>query len=471
MDRLAPTDAWFLYLEGPTVPLHVTGLLLLDPSTAPDGLSFEGLRRYVTGRLDLMPELRRRLVEVPLAIDHPSWIDDPDFDLDLHLRTDVLEGSGSMKDLADFVGTFAAARLDRSRPLWEFVLIEGLEGGRSALVMKMHHCIVDGVSGMDFLVHLLDIDPAPAPEPAVAERERQRVPSALEAFADATWNRLASPLRPVRAAADASTALLRTAETTIRRRLTGEVAVAHPINAPRTRFNSSVSEHRVAAFGFAPLDDLKVVRKAFGVTVNDVVLASCTFGLRAYLDAHEGIPDRPLVCSVPVSTHRRDGGGGPPNQVSNMFVNLPVHVADPVEQLMLIHEGCVGAKEIHHALGPDMIHDVVELIPASMFHAATRIYSEGRLADRIAPVHNLIVSNVVGAPFPTYLAGAEVVGMVPFGPLLEGTGLNITVLSNNGDMNFGLLGCPELVPDIDGLLEGMLAGVAALLDAARVGGP
>ena len=161
MERLTPEDAWFLYLEGPTVHLHVTGLLLLDPSTAPGGFSFHKLRRYITGRLDLMPMLRQRLVEAPLAIDHPSWIDDAAFHVDEHVHLHVLDGAGSMDELAAFVGEFASTQLDRTRPLWELVLVEGLANGNVAIVMKMHHCIVDGVSGMDVMANLLDLTPSP----------------------------------------------------------------------------------------------------------------------------------------------------------------------------------------------------------------------------------------------------------------------------------------------------------------------
>lgn len=466
MERLTAADAWYLYLEGPTVQLHVTGLLLLDPSTAPRGFSFDKLRRYIAGRLDLMPMLRRRLVEVPLAIDHPCWIEDSAFDVDNHVHHHVLAGAGSTNELARFVGEFATTRLDRTRPLWDLVLVDGLDDGNVAIIMKMHHCIVDGISGMDVMAHLLDLTPSPKRRRRVSDWQPERLPHTADVIAAATWNRVTSPLRPLRAAVGVASSLVQITGTTIRRRLGGADAVAHPVNAPRTRFNASITADRVVAFGLAPLEDLKTIRRAFDVTINDVVLAACTYGLRNYLEAHDRIPDRPLVCSVPVSTHGQGGRDRSTNQVSTMFVNLPVHLADPVDQLQLIHAGTRGAKEVQDSVGADMITDVIELIPASIFHLATRLYSEAGLADRLAPVHNLIVSNVVGSPIPLYLAGAQVVAMFPFGPLMEGTGLNITVLSNNGAMNIGLIACPDLVPSLDDLLEEMLKGIAALLEAA-----
>jgi WS/DGAT/MGAT family acyltransferase len=464
---LAAADAWYLYLEGPTVHLNVTGVLLLDPSTAPNGFSFKKFRTYVGGRLDRMPTLRRRLVEVPLAIDHPCWIDDPDFDLDRHVHHHTLShDDGSSETLESFVSRFSSTPLPRDRPLWDMVMVDGLDDGRVALVVRMHHCIVDGVSGMDVMAHLLDLAPTGERRRARPQPAGGSVPRPVGVATSAAWGRMTNPMRPVRAFAGATCSLTRMVRTTALRRLGGARAVAHPINAPRTRFNGSITEAREVAFDRVPLDDLKVIGRAFGVTVNDVVLAGCTHGLRCYLAGFDEIPDRPLVCSVPVSIHAH-GSAGSANQVSNMFVNLPVEVPDPVERLRLIHEGALGAKEIQGSVGTDLISDVIELIPVSIFQMMMRLYSQTGLADRWAPVHNLIVSNVVGSPLPLYMAGAQVVAMYPFGPLIEGTGLNITVLSNNGEMNVGLIGCPALVPGLPGLLDAILAGFDVLVEAAR----
>ncbi len=467
MERLTPEDAWFLYLEGPTVHMHVTGLLVLDPSTAPGGFSFQKLSRHITSRLDVMPMLRQRLVEAPLAIDHPCWIEDVAFALGNHVHRHSLAGQGSMDEVAAFVGQIAGTKLDRTRPLWDLVLVEGLDDGRVAIVLKMHHCLADGVSGMDVMASLLDLTPSPEPQRVTSSWEPQAPPSTPAVIAAATWSRVTSPLRPLRAAVGVASSLLQLAGTTIRRRRGGGDAVAHPLNAPRTKFNSSVSADRVVAFGLAPLEDFKTVRRAFDVTINDVVLAACTYGLRIHLEANGGVPDHALVCSVPVSTHGRDGGDRATNQLSTMFVSLPVHLADPVQQLMAIHDSSLGAKEVQDSVGADMIRDVVEMIPAAVLHLATRLYSQARLANRLAPIHNLVVSNVMGSPLPLYLAGAKVVAMFPFGPLMEGTGLNVTVLSSSDEMNIGIIACPDLVPDVERLLEEMLNGIAVLLKTAQ----
>lgn len=466
MERMTASDAWFLYLESPTVHLHVTGLLVLDPTTAPKSLSFAKLRRHVAGRLDLLPMMRRCVVEVPMGIDHAGWIDDPDFDIDQHVHHCRIKGPGSPDVLAGIVGEYASVPLDRSRPLWDMLVVDGLDDGTTAVVLKMHHCIIDGVTGMDVLAHLLDVTPTPPRRRAEPFRPERR-PSAIETMAEAAWHRVTTPFRPARAAAEVITSLGRAATTSVRRRLGGEQAGAHPLNAPRTVINGTLSSRRVVSYGARPLQDFKTISHGFGVTINDVVLAACTAGLRSYLAARDDLPDRPLVCSVPVSTHGHDQRDGSANQVSDMFVHLPVQIADPVKRLRSIHRGCQGAKELHESLGSNMIADVIELVPSSLFHAASRLYSVAGLADRLAPVHNVVVSNVVGAPIPLYLAGAEVVAMYPFGPLMEGTGLNITVVSSNGEMNIGLIACPDVVEDVDELLAGMLDGVSDLLSAAH----
>lgn len=471
MERIAAADASFLYLESDVVHTHVSGFLLLDPSTAERSVTFRLLRAHVNSRLDQIPVLRRRLVEVPFAIDHPEWVEDPDFDLDRHFRRHRLARPGSQDQLEEYLGEFASVPLDRSRPLWDFVVIEGLADGHIAIATKMHHCLVDGISGVEIMAHLLDLSPRQKVRRRRDTWEPAALPVPTEVAADALWHRLATPMRPVRAAAGMATSMAQAAGTLAGRWLRGARGLTHPGGAPRTRLNGSITANRSVAFTTVPLDDLKRVRSALGTTVNDVVLAMCTAGLRRYLSDHDTLPDRALVASVPVSVHH-DGGtrDGSTNQVSNMFVPLPVHLADPGEQLATIHAGTEGAKEVQSAIGANMIGDVVELMPPPLFSWAARQWSRAGMAERMAPVHNVIVSNVPGPPVALYFAGAEVVGVYPFGPLMEGTGLNITVLSGNGRLHVGLLACPELVPHLDELLDAMLDGLAALTTLADEAG-
>ena len=462
VERLDAADAWFLYLENPNVHLHVTGVLLLDPEGV-DGFGFERVRAHVIERLDRLPSLRLRLAEVPLGIDHPGFLRDPDFDVDDHLRAHRLGRRGSMADLAAFVGRFAAEQLDRSRPLWQMVHVEGLADGRTAIVMKLHHCLVDGITGVEILADLLDPDPDPPPPAPHPAWEAEPVPSSTQVAAEAVWHRLATPFRPLRAAVGTASTLTRVANTSVGRRVRGDQTLARPLDAPRVLFNGSLTPRRSVAFGRLSLDDVKAVRHRFGTTVNDVVLAAVTHGVRGYLAARDDLPDRPLVCSVPVSVH--GGGGRTANQVSNMFVHLPVQLDDPVERLMAIHEGAAGAKEMQGAVGSHIIADVVDLVPPWLFHQAARLYSDAHLADRLPPVHNLVVSNVPGSPVPLYFAGARLDGVYPFGPLMEGAAVNVSVLSNVADMDVGIIACPDLVPRLGELMAGIVKGVDVLLAA------
>jgi diacylglycerol O-acyltransferase / wax synthase len=463
--RLTAADSWFLYLETPTVHLHVTGVVLLDPSTAPDGLTFGRLQEHISERLHMIPMFRRRLIEVPLGIDHPVWIEDPDFRLGDHVHHHVLgatdAGAEADREFADFVGTFCSQQLDRARPLWDMVYVEGLAGGRTALVTKLHHALVDGITGVDIMAHLLDTSPEPGPltpedPPWIADE----VPSPTRAAVDASANRIRTPLRPVRAVWRTLSSTARMTAATMRSRLGPGERAAGAFNAPRTPFNSTLTARRSVAFGATSLSDVKATRRAFGVTVNDVVLAACTFGLRRQLERNGTVPDRPLTCSVPVSVHGKVSGST--NQVSSMFVYLPVDEPDPVEQLHRVHTSAGSAKAVQDAMAPEMIGDVVDLIPPPLFHLGADLWSRVGLPDRLPPVHNLIISNVPGSPVPLYIAGAQLVALYPFGPLMEGTALNVTVLSNLDDLDVGLISCPDLVPDLDLLLGDIIQGFDTL---------
>jgi WS/DGAT/MGAT family acyltransferase len=468
VERLAPDDAWFLYLENPTVQMHVTGLLVLDPSTTDGEFGFDVVREHYAARAPLIPAFHHRLVEVPLGLDHPVWVDDREFDVENHFERHTVRDSDT-GGLADFLSGFVTEPLDRSRPLWQAAYVDGLDGGRVAIATKMHHCTVDGVSGIGILAHLLDLSPDPPDRGPLPERRPEAKPAPLAVMADAAVNRLRTPLRPIRSLARTATALVGAGRTVLDRWVQGGTEVAHPINAPRTSFNSSVSAQRTVAFERVSLDDLKTIKRTFGTTVNDVVLAACAHGLRRYLESRAELPDRPLVCSVPVSLHHGEEEGAA-NQVSDMFVNLPVEVADPVERLQLIHEGADAAKEVQAALGSHLLGDLVDLIPPAVFRFAGGLYSRSGIADRLPPVHNLVISNIAGSRDPLYLAGAELTDLYPFGPLVEGTGLNVTAVSHLDGMNIALVACPELAPDADEIAEGIVEGVEVLLAAAeRVG--
>lgn len=469
MERLTGSDATFLYMENSVVHMHVTGVILLDPSTAPDGFTFDRFRRHLIGRLDRIPVFRRRIVQVPFGIDHPVWVEDPAFEIDRHLWSHRLPAPGGPAELAEFVGGYASRPLDRDRPLWDMVILEGLAGGRAALVSKVHHVGVDGVSGNELLAHLVDMS---ATVEVPDERDLARthtapvepVPGPVEVLAEAVGSRVSDPMRQLHALGRTVASFVSAAQ-----QITGESGhtMARPFDAPRTLFNHSITGRRSVAFASTPLEDLAFVRAALGGTINDVLLAACTRSLRSYLAQRGEHFDRPLVVSVPVSVRGREVDGGSTNQVSDMFVRLPVHLSDPVDQLRFVATDTAEAKAMHGALGQNMLGDVTEVTPPALFKFASRLYSSAGLADRLAPIHNLVVSNVPGPPVPLFVAGARVVGLFPFGPLVEGAGLNISVMSDMGSLDVGVIACPDLVPDVQDVADGVVDGVAALRRAAE----
>jgi WS/DGAT/MGAT family acyltransferase len=448
--------------------MHVCGVLVLDPSGMRGGFSFDRLVGLIEARLPNIPQFRRKLKGVPLNIDHPVWVDDPDFDLARHIHHSALPKPGSMHQLADLVGRIASHPLDRDRPLWRMWLVEGLEDGNVALISKIHHACIDGVSGADLMAHLFDFEAdAPDPEPPDEPWDPDPVPSDLQVTLDALANRVRTPLRTSKALMRTGSSIVNIGRAAIPLPVVGnQLNAALPFTAPRTSFNQTLTSKRVVAFGQADLEDIKRVKSTYGTTVNDVVLAACAITLRSYLASRSELPDKPLLVSVPVSVHGKSSEVQGINQVSNMFVRLPTHLEDPVDILREIRAETKDAKQVFNAMGADLIQDLAQITPPGVFNLAARVYSAWGLANRMPPVNNLIISNVPGPPVPLYIAGARVAGVYPFGPLLEASGVNLTVLSNMGNMDFGVIACGDLVPDPWPIAEGFGDAVRVLTECA-----
>jgi diacylglycerol O-acyltransferase / wax synthase len=424
--------------------MHVVAAIVFDPSTVPGGYSFDHVKEMIRSRLHLAKPLRRKLVPTPLNLDHPVWVEDHDFDLDYHVRRIGCPSPGTEEQLSEIVGDIASRPLDRSRPLWEVWIVEGLENGYTASVAKMHHCTIDGVSGANFMVHFFDLEPEGSEKPAVEEDWRpDRKPTDVELLARAVLARMQRPLNWARVVP----ATLKSVGGFIAaRRRTEGPGMPAPLRAPRTSFNTTITPHRRTAFTHVPLDDVKAIRRAFGTKVNDVVIAIVSGALRRYLKARNEMPDRSLIAAVPVSVQVDDEKGTVgSNRVSAMFSTLATDIDDPVERLRQIAEANKGAKEEHKAIGADMLTKWGELAAPTTFSLAARFYAGLKLAERHPVVHNLVISNVPGPDFPLYFAGAKLVALYPLGPIFDGAGLNITVLSYMDQMFFGLIGCREIV--------------------------
>jgi diacylglycerol O-acyltransferase len=462
-ERLTGLDASFLYLETPTLHMHVAMVAILDPSTVPDGYSFRRIRQMIVERIPLVPVFQRRLVEVPLRLGHPVWVDDPEFDIDNHVRRAALPAPGGPRELGDFAADVTSRQLHRDRPLWEMWIVEGLKGDRIAIVAKMHHSTIDGVSGAELLGVLFDLEPEP-PEPAGRGERRLdlRVPSNFELVSHAL---LANLLRPI----GIGRMVWRTTQAVagIRKvRQGGSAKAAIPLSAPRTSINVSVHARRRVAFAAANLADVKRLKNAMGTTVNDVVLAMCAGALRTYLLAGDELPDLPLVAVVPVSVTPEMAELKGSNKVSAMFVQLPCELEDPLERLRAVHEGTRGAKEEHQALGAATLQNWAEHASPHVFAAAARFYTRMKLADRHRPLANLVISNVPGPDFPLYLGGSELLCMFPLGPVVDGMALNMTIMSYRGVLYWGLASDARAVPRLWDIAAAIPVALSELMEAA-----
>nr|WP_128618086.1 wax ester/triacylglycerol synthase family O-acyltransferase [Mycobacterium lepraemurium] len=463
MQRLSGLDASFLYLETSSQPMHVCSIIELDTLTVPGGYTFERLRDALVRRIRAIPPFREKLADSPLKLDHPVWVDDEDFDVGRHLHRIAVPAPGGRAELSQICGHIAQTPLDRRRPLWEMWVIEGVAGtdchrdGRLAVMTKVHHAGVDGVTGANLMSQLCATEPdAAAPEPAagVGGGAGWRIAAGgLVRFA-------ARPLRLVSVVPDTASSVL----ATVRRALDG-AAMARPFAAPATVFNARISNRRCIAYAELNLDEVKAVKNHFGVKVNDVVIALVSGVLRQYLAERNALPDSSLVASVPISVHGKSDWPGR-NQVSAMFTSLHTEIADPVQRLKAIAHANSVAKEHSSAIGASLLQDWTQFAAPAVFGIAMRLYARTRFTDSM-PVHNLVVSNVPGPQVPLYLSGCEVKAMYPLGPIFHGSGLNITAMSLRGKLDVGLIGCPDRVPDLWELADEFAVAMEELRAAAR----
>jgi diacylglycerol O-acyltransferase / wax synthase len=468
MQQLSGLDNAFLLMEVGGQLGHVASLSFFDASRLEERSFRDALEQTVAARLHLLPPYRRRLVEVPFDLDRPYWIEDPDFDLDFHIRHIAVPPPGDDQQLSELVARIHARPLDRSRPLWEIYVIEGIANGRVALYSKIHHCTIDGVSGAEMTQVLLDRSPEgdPIPEP---EREWRpdALPPSTEMFARGVTSLLLSPgraartvYRTARSLWESNEALGAVAHTIgldrlpvaggwLRRR--GPQVDADPIPqtpAPRTPFNRSITPHRRFAFFSLPLADFKHVKNAFGTTLNDAVMAVSGSALRRYLEDRGALPDEPLKAMVPVSVRAESEKRDYTNRVTQVVADLATELVDPVARLRRIHTAMKSAKRMQQATPATLLTDWTEIATPALLAQAARIAARTKVMDRLNPPFNVVISNVPGPREALYCGGAEMQTYYPVSAVAHGQGLNITVTSYRDHLDFGIIACRELVPDV-----------------------
>ncbi|HKH16691.1 MAG TPA: wax ester/triacylglycerol synthase family O-acyltransferase [Solirubrobacteraceae bacterium] len=457
-DRLTAVDASFLAQEGPTSHMHV-GAVMIFEGPAP---AYEEVADHVRSRLHLVPRFRQKLAFPPLETGRPLWVDDPNFNLEYHVRDTALPAPGSEKQLRALAARVHSQALDRSKPLWEMWIVQGLEGGRFALLSKTHHALVDGVSGVDLATVLFDLQPTPAAveHPDTPWRPRD-TPSGIDMAARGVRALIGLPFdaaaRALGAAARPNEALAGTREAL---EGIGEVVWAGLNPAPETPLNVEIGPHRRFVWVRHELSDFKRVKDAFGGTVNDVVLTVVSGALQKWLRSRgvrtEGLELRALV---PVSIRARDERHHLGNRLAAMRAPLPVYVEDPVARLRVVRQAMDGLKESKQAVGAEVLAGMQALAPPTILAQASRLNFSTRL-------FNLLVTNVPGPQFPLYVLGRELQDLFPVAFLPRHHALAVAVMSYRGGMDFGLLGDYDAMPDLVQLAEMFDASLAELLEAA-----
>ncbi len=460
MQRLSPQDAAFLHLEDAVSHMHIGAVAILE-GPAP---GYEPLARMVGAHLRSVPRYRQRVHFVPLALGRPVWVDDPHFNLGYHLRHTALPPPGGDEELCNLVGRVMSHQLDRCRPLWEMWIIEGLSDGRWAVITKLHHCMVDGVSGTELLTMILDSERDPE-LPPLEQWHAERQPPGAELAVRALTRRAVSPyeqLRGARSAAGSPVRIARSAAATARG-LWSLAGVAAP-PAPSSSLNGPIGPHRRWAWARSQLSDVRRVREAFGGTVNDVVLTVVAGGFRVLLAGRGESTQRDVRTLVPVSVRSKEEHGEYNNRVSAIFANLPVAIDDPVQRLAAMRAQMEHLKHSGEAVAGDVLVGLSGLAPAMLLalglRAATRM-----------PQHsvNTVTTNVPGPQRPLYAAGRQMLECLPYVPIAGHVRIGVAIFSYDGKLTFGVTGDYDEAPDIDVLCDGIEHSMRELVAASRYG--
>ena len=455
-DRLSGLDASFLWLESGPAHMHVASTTLLE-GPAPE---YDEMLAHIESRLHLVPRFRQKLRMVPYGQGRPIWVDDPQFNLRYHIRHTALPSPGSEEQLRTLASRVFSQRLDRSKPLWEMWLVDKVEGDRFAIVTKSHHCLIDGVSGVDITNVLFDTMPEPESVPQREPWTPRPEPSDAQVLAEALLERLTSPAEAARGVRALFRAPRRIARKGVDAAEAAGAFAKSGFGAPDSPFNVEIGPYRRFATVQADLAELKRIKNAAGGTLNDVVLAAVTGALGRYLRGRGfSTHELELRAMVPISVRSDDQHGALGNRVSSYMAPLPVWCDDPAERLRLVHETMGDLKQSKQAVGATLLTELTDFAPPTIASQAARLQSRQR-------AFNLVVTNVSGPQFPLYLLGRELLGLFPMVPLAKRQGVCFGIMSYNGQVNFGLIGDYDAVPDLDVLAQDLEASLAELSELA-----
>ena len=469
MNHLSGMDASFLHLETPETPMHVGGMHTLELPAGYQGDFYEDFKQHIANRLHISDVFTRKLALMPFELSNPVWVEDDEVDIDYHIRRVTLPKPGTHKQLEQYVARLHSSLLDRSRPLWEFFVIDGLEHGRVALYTKVHHSGIDGQAGVALATAIMDVTPEPrAVRPPRQQRRSHGYQLGMAELASAAIsNTFAQYVKLVKTLPDMARALQ-------------SVVVPQPgpdgkrhwnigkgmkLLGPKTPFNVAITNQRAYAGRSISLAETKLIGKRFGVSLNDVVLATCGGALRRYLADYNALPKNSLTAAVPVSL-REAGNTDPNNQVSMTVMTLATDIEDPVERLQVINTSSAAAKTLMGNFKAAIPTDFPSFGAPWLISGLASMYGRSGLANALPPVANVAVSNVPGSPVPLYVCGARMLSYFPVSIATHGVALNFTVQSYNGSLDYGLIACRRAVPDVADLADFVVEEHRKLFDLA-----
>jgi diacylglycerol O-acyltransferase len=473
MQQLSAQDTLFLNLETPRTPMHVGGLYLFNPAKEGDDFDFQAFRQFIEERLHLSRVFRQRLVQVPLDLSRPYWVEDPDFDLDTHLLHVSLPGSGEITDLLNLASQLYSKPLDLKRPLWEMTIVSGLDKipnlpkGSYAMLAKVHHAAIDGMSGAEIMSAIFDMSVEPRKISAPKkEWKPESIPTGVEVVARSYMNLFGTPSKLIKFASETISDVAQIGAEVVQKALSPPPML---FTAPKTIFNVPVSSQKIFGGASFPLAKIKAMKDASpGTTVNDVVLAVCGGAIRKYLDEKGKLPKKSLITMAPVSVRDEKAKASMGNQVSAMLVSLGTNEADPLERLKTIRKSSRSSKVYSKALKADKL---MELIPSELFALASRMYIKMELSEKHNPFYNTIITNVPGPPIPLFMNGSQLLSHYGMGVLYDGMGLMIVVFSYAGQITICATSCKEIMPDADRFGDLLRDSMTELTEALAQGTP